>query len=262
MSAESIRAESIRAESLRADSMSADSMSARTPTPEVGAREVGAPRAGGRPRADGLQPVDHAPGPWPRDCCARPTPARSRRSAGDGYPFASLVTTATDYDGAPVLLLSGLSPHTRALRLDPRCSLLVGQPGRGDPLAHPRLTVDRERRLRRSEHRDHRLVRDRFLARHPVAARYVDFADFDFYRLEILGARLNGGFANAFAMQAQDLVAAPSDDLPAIRRSRTAADRLAEQHAARGRAADRPPALCPDRRGMASWSASTRTVST
>ena len=196
------------AESIGAGSLGAD------PTPEVGAREVGAPRAGGRPRADGLQPVDQR---------ARALATRLLRTAdtgslatlaGDGYPFASLVTTATDYDGAPVLLLSSLSLHTRALQLDPRCSLLVGQPGPGDPLAHPRLSVIANGARVDRGHRDHRWLRERFLARHPMAARYADFADFDFYRLEIVGARLNGGFANAFAMQPQDLIAPPSDDLP------------------------------------------------
>ena len=59
----------------------------------------------------------------------------------DGTPFASLVTIATDADGTPLMLLSRLSAHTRNLLADPRCSLLFSQGGKGDPLAHPRLTV-------------------------------------------------------------------------------------------------------------------------
>ena len=35
-----------------------------------------------------------------------------------GFPFASLTTVATDHDGAPILLLSGLSAHTRNLATD------------------------------------------------------------------------------------------------------------------------------------------------
>ncbi len=58
-----------------------------------------------------------------------------------GAPFASLVTVATDVDGTPLLLLSRLSAHTLNLEADPRCSLLLSQGGKGDPLAHPRLTV-------------------------------------------------------------------------------------------------------------------------
>ena len=61
----------------------------------------------------------------------------------DLFPFASLVTVASAYDGAPLLLLSQLSVHTQALQNDPRCSLLLRQAGEGrsDPLAQPRLSV-------------------------------------------------------------------------------------------------------------------------
>jgi len=58
-----------------------------------------------------------------------------------GFPFASLVTVATDLDGSPLLLMSQLSAHTLNLERDPRASLLLAQGGKGDPLAHPRLTV-------------------------------------------------------------------------------------------------------------------------
>ncbi len=164
-------------------------------------------------RTDPLQPVDAR---------ARSLASRLLRTADtgslatvaeeDGHPFASLVTTATDFDGSPVLLLSMLSSHTRALLRDPRCSLLVGQPGKGDPLAHPRLTaVACGRRIDPADGA-HTWLRSRFLARHPAAIRYADFADFDFFRLEILRARLNGGFANAFAMQAADVLAPASGD--------------------------------------------------
>ena len=53
----------------------------------------------------------------------------------NGYPFASLVTFALDRAQTPFLLVSRLSGHTKHLLADPRCSLLVGEPGKGDPLA-------------------------------------------------------------------------------------------------------------------------------
>src|SRR5579864_3114892 len=58
-----------------------------------------------------------------------------------GHPFASLVNVATDYDGAPLILVSRLATHTANLEVDPRASLLLASSGKGDPLAHPRLTV-------------------------------------------------------------------------------------------------------------------------
>ena len=92
-----------------------------------------------------------------------------------GWPYASLVTVASALDGSPLLLLSGLSHHTRALTADPRCSLLFMQPGAGDPLAHPRLTVFGRARVVEAGGEEHARVRRRFLARHPAAARYADW---------------------------------------------------------------------------------------
>ena len=58
-----------------------------------------------------------------------------------GHPFASLVNVATDVDGSPVILTSRLSTHTANLEHDGRASILLAETGKGDPLAHPRLTV-------------------------------------------------------------------------------------------------------------------------
>src|ERR1700758_4731406 len=58
-----------------------------------------------------------------------------------GHPFASLVNVATDADGSPLILVSRLSTHTANIEADPRASILLASAGKGDPLAHPRLTV-------------------------------------------------------------------------------------------------------------------------
>ena len=123
-----------------------------------------------------------------------------------GYPFASRVLTGLDIDGVPVILVSALSVHTRALRLDPRASLLAGEPGKGDPLAHPRLTVitGAEEVVRDSDL--HQRIRERFVRRHPKARLYVDFPDFTFFRLVPLRANLNGGFGKAYVLTADDLL--------------------------------------------------------
>ncbi|ACA14797.1 pyridoxamine 5'-phosphate oxidase-related FMN-binding [Methylobacterium sp. 4-46] len=120
---------------------------------------------------------------------------------GDGSPFASLVTVATDLDGAPLMLLSRLSAHTLNLEAEPRCSLLLSPGGKGDPLAHPRLTV-----AGRAARSDDPRVRARFLARHPKAKLYADFPDFAFFRLEPAAGHLNGGFAKAATLSAAELL--------------------------------------------------------
>ena len=123
-----------------------------------------------------------------------------------GAPFCTLVTVATDLDGSPLLLLSGLSAHTTNLDADPRASLLLATGGKGDPLAHPRLTVAGV--VKRTEEGR---VRSRFLSRHPKAELYADFPDFGFRHLAVEGAHLNGGFARAARLRASDLLLDTTD---------------------------------------------------
>lgn len=123
-----------------------------------------------------------------------------------GHPFASRVLVGTDIDGVPVILASALATHTKALLSDPRCALLIGEPGRGDPMAWPRITVlcDAERIDLDSES-DSR-TRSRFLRRHPKAKLYASFRDFTFFRLVPKSASLNGGFGRAYIISGDDLI--------------------------------------------------------
>ncbi|MEM9268355.1 MAG: DUF2470 domain-containing protein [Pseudomonadota bacterium] len=125
------------------------------------------------------------------------------KEPGTGIPLVSRVSLATDLDGAPIILISQLSAHFGALEADGTCSLLMGEPGKGDPLAHPRITVICSAEKSTGDLRA--ALRDRFLRRHPKAALYADFGDFAFWRLVPQRASLNGGFGKAFEMEAQDL---------------------------------------------------------
>ena len=128
------------------------------------------------------------------------------REPGPGAPMASRVAVVTDIDGTPIILVSSLSGHTPGLLDDPRCSLLLGEPGKGDPLAHPRITIAcRAARLERGS-TDHTRVSRRFLARHPKAKLYADFGDFAYFLLHPEGASLNGGFGKAYRLTRDDLL--------------------------------------------------------
>jgi heme iron utilization protein len=119
----------------------------------------------------------------------------------DGSPFASLVNVATDFDGAPLLLMSKLAAHRANVEADARVSLLLCEGGKGDPLAHARLTV-----MGLAERVEADAVKDRFLARHPKSALYAGFPDFSFFRVELTGGHLNGGFARAARLSAEELL--------------------------------------------------------
>ncbi|TPK44203.1 HugZ family protein [Mesorhizobium sp. B2-5-4] len=123
-----------------------------------------------------------------------------------GSPLASRVGIATDIDGAPLVLVSMLAAHTSALLADPRCSLLLGEPGKGDPLAHPRLTLAcQASRLERGS-QAHASAERRYLNRNPKASLYVGLGDFSIFRLEPQHASLNGGFGKAYQLERLDLL--------------------------------------------------------
>lgn len=123
-----------------------------------------------------------------------------------GAPMVSRIAVGTDAAGGPVTLVSSLSGHTRALREAPACSLMVGEPGpKGDPLTHPRLSLQCRARFVPRDSAAHAPLRARWLESHPKAALYIDFGDFGFVTLEVQGAFLNGGFGKAFRLTARDL---------------------------------------------------------
>jgi hypothetical protein len=128
------------------------------------------------------------------------------RDPETGAPTVSRVAVATTPEGAPLTLISDLSHHTRALKSDPACSLLVGEPGaKGDPLTHPRITLQCRARFVRHGEAGHAALRHHYLTQQPKAQLYIDFADFSFAVLEVTEAHLNGGFGKAYRLEAADL---------------------------------------------------------
>jgi heme iron utilization protein len=125
---------------------------------------------------------------------------RTAREAGlatldrsSGAPFATLVGLASDYDGAPLLLLSTLSSHTKNLAADSRASLLLTSPrSRGDPLNRPRLTL-----VGALGRHDESSAKARYIARNPKAKLYAGFGDFAIFRMDVATVHFNGGFARA-----------------------------------------------------------------
>ena len=123
----------------------------------------------------------------------------------DGQPFAGLVTPATAPDLSPLLLLSDLSEHTRHLRADPRCAVMVaGEPAEANPQTAPRLTVSGVASITADP-----ALRARWLAMHPYAALYFEFGDFNLWQVAVAEASFVGGFARAFRLPPARLLPDP-----------------------------------------------------
>jgi len=136
---------------------------------------------------------------------------RSRREgalatlmAGTGDPYCSLVNLASHPDGSPILLISGLAVHTRNILADPRVSLMLDERAPGDPLEGARIMVQGHAERVREEQLQ--LVRRRYLAAHPSAEGFVDFADFFFFRIIPTGVHLVAGFGRILDLKPEQFL--------------------------------------------------------
>jgi len=140
--------------------------------------------------------------------CDRAALATALPSAAEGnpaWPYVSLVLVAVDHDLSPILLLSDLAEHSRAIAADRRVSLLFdGTAGLEQPLTGARVSL-----LGRVARTDDDRPKRRFLARHPDAAMYAGFKDFHFYKVVPERAHLVAGFGKIRWIEAAELLAVP-----------------------------------------------------
>ncbi|MDP9095053.1 MAG: DUF2470 domain-containing protein, partial [Pseudomonadota bacterium] len=108
-------------------------------------------------------------------------------------------------DRSLLMLLSGLSPHTRHLRAEPRCSIMMmGAPTDANPQTAPRLSL-----MGTAVPEPDPGLKARWIALHPYAAFYAGLGDFQLWRFRGEIGQFVGGFASAHRFGASEL--APDD---------------------------------------------------
>ncbi len=108
-----------------------------------------------------------------------------------GYPFGSVVQYTLDDSGHPILLLSNMAQHTQNLAANPKCALTIAEAVQpADAVVAGRLSLLADVEVIHNA----ASVQDRFLAAHPDAAQWVDFGDFNFFRLNVQAVYLVAGF--------------------------------------------------------------------
>lgn len=126
-----------------------------------------------------------------------------------GWPYASLVLVACDQDASPLFLFSDLAEHAQNLQLDERGSIMLdATSGLDNPLTGSRVTL--LGRIAKSDDPSHRR---RFINRHPSAAGYAQFGDFNVYRMAVESAHLVAGFGRIHWLTPAQLLIQPE---PAI----------------------------------------------
>jgi putative heme iron utilization protein len=119
----------------------------------------------------------------------------------NGHPHVTRIAIVWLPGTGLLSLISDLSLHSRALRSDQRCSLLLGAPGpKGDPLTHPRLTLTCRAEFLEPTEAERAKLKQQYLVKQPKSKLFADFADFNFVRFRRLGGALNGGFGKAYEL--------------------------------------------------------------
>ncbi|VEU34526.1 unnamed protein product [Pseudo-nitzschia multistriata] len=130
-----------------------------------------------------------------------------------GFPGGSVVGFTVDEEGRPLFVFSGMSSHTQDILADPRCSLTVADKnfkGAADGRVNLMGTAERLR-----DEETIAAARELYLQKHPGAF-WVNFGDFNWFRMEVESIRFVGGFARAGSVSAGDYKAAKPDPVMAF----------------------------------------------
>lgn len=120
------------------------------------------------------------------------------------HPLCTRVGLGVTAKNAPMIFVSELSPHTKALNANPHCSLLVGAVTKGDPLTNPRLTLNCGTEKIGRDHAKWSEMLATYLKTHPKAKIYAELTDFHFFILNVASATYVAGFGRAFKLKSSD----------------------------------------------------------
>ncbi len=127
--------------------------------------------------------------------------------AMEGFPNGSVVAFAPDDDGNPLFVFSGMSSHTQDVLNDPRCSLTVASK-QFKGAADGRVNLMGKTTLLPKEEKE--AAKAVYLKKHPGAF-WIEFGDFNFFKMEIERINFVGGFARAGSVTPEEYKEAKPD---------------------------------------------------
>jgi putative heme iron utilization protein len=145
--------------------------------------------------------------------------------ADSDYPGGSVVGFAPDEQGRPLFIFSGMSSHTQDILADPHCSLTVAAKDfKGAADARVNL-MGRTELIKDSTEKA--AAKACYMKKHPGAF-WVDFGDFNWFRMTVDKVRFVGGFARAGSVTSAEYTAATPD--PVAEFSADIASHMNEDH--------------------------------
>eukprot|EP00545_Synedropsis_sp_CCMP1620_P013977 CAMPEP_0119014008 /NCGR_PEP_ID=MMETSP1176-20130426/9303_1 /TAXON_ID=265551 /ORGANISM="Synedropsis recta cf, Strain CCMP1620" /LENGTH=323 /DNA_ID=CAMNT_0006967141 /DNA_START=54 /DNA_END=1025 /DNA_ORIENTATION=- len=129
-----------------------------------------------------------------------------------GFPGGSVVGFAPDEEGRPLFIFSGMSTHTQDILADPKCSVTIASK-EFKGAADGRVNLMGTAKLVPADEREK--CKEMYLKKHPGAF-WVDFGDFNWFRMEIEKIRFVGGFARAGSVTPEEYNEAKPDPISAF----------------------------------------------
>lgn len=120
-----------------------------------------------------------------------------------GYPFGSVVPFCLDEQGHVIILISELAQHTKNVKVDARCSLLVLAEG-DDIQSAARLTLLADAAIVPANEVE--LIAQRYYRYFPQSQDFHRVHDFSFWRLSPIKFRFIGGFGRIHWLEPSLLV--------------------------------------------------------
>jgi putative heme iron utilization protein len=111
-----------------------------------------------------------------------------------GTPFGSLVAYSIDSKGRPYIFISDLAVHTKNIKKSNKVSLMVYKEDKDDLFNSQRITF--VGKMVKVDDKEREVLKKEYLERHPSAEQFIDFGDFNFYRLEVERIHCIGGFGD------------------------------------------------------------------
>jgi len=132
--------------------------------------------------------------------------------ANPGFPGGSVVGFAVDDLGRPLFAFSGMSSHTQDILVDSRCSLTIASK-EFKGAADGRVNLMGKATLLPQDEIES--AKEFYLKKHPGAF-WVEFSDFNWFRMEVEDVRFVGGFARAGSITAEEYTEAKPDVISAF----------------------------------------------
>jgi len=126
-----------------------------------------------------------------------------------GQPLAAMVAYAYAEDfSAFYIHISKLSQHTRHMLEQPKISLIIAEPdkGEGDPQTLARVSISGGVKAIERDSATYESVKQTYLKRLPASEELFGFGDFVLFQLNPQSLRFVGGFAQAHSVTVKTLL--------------------------------------------------------